>query len=288
VACAIAVSVGSLAFAASRLSREWRPAEERHPDLWGALRGPGVRTLLVALTVFGAGVAGIEVAVAAFAGGHHGPNSIGVLLALWGVGSMAGGLVSGRFKPPADAPRRLAILFAVLALANLPLAAAGSVTAMGALLFVAGVFIAPALAAAFALLSDVAPAGTVTEAQTWVGTSFGFGVAAGSALAGWLVDGPGTFTTFLVVFGLLVLTAAVVAARLETLVPAAPRGPRQAVAAAAGAGAGARDGAGSSSTGIPFRTALPETASTSVSSASTLEFTPGWAPATESRTPSTS
>src|SRR5207248_831176 len=59
-------------------------------------------------------------------------------------------------------------------------------------------------------------------------------------------------------------------------------------AAAPASAAGSLAVSGASSTGMPLRTALPDSASTSVSSARTFEFVPGWADATSMRTPSTS
>src|SRR4051812_4988003 len=83
---------GALAFCVTRLSRAWRPRGHGPANRWGPLRGSGVRTLLGAVALFGVGIAATEVALAAFAQRHGSPNAVGVLLALWGVGSMSGGL----------------------------------------------------------------------------------------------------------------------------------------------------------------------------------------------------
>lgn len=48
----------------------------------------------------------------------------------------------------------------------------------------AGVFLAPALACAFIVVDRHAPAGTVTEAFSWLVTFFGVGAAIGTAVAG--------------------------------------------------------------------------------------------------------
>ncbi len=59
---------------------------------------------------------------------------------------------------------------------------------MAALAFVSGLGLAPLLAAAFVLVAELAPAGTVTEAFAWLVTLFATGNAAGSATSGLLVD----------------------------------------------------------------------------------------------------
>ena len=87
----------------------------------------------------------------------------------------------------------------------------------------AGLAIAPGMALAFHLLSEVAPTGTVTEAQTWVSSGFGAGMAGGSALCGWLVEHTGTTAGLWLVVAVGLLAAAVVAVRRRTLVvPPAP------------------------------------------------------------------
>jgi MFS family permease len=187
---------GSIAFAATRLSREWRPHPERSTDRLGALRGGGVRTILVMLGVFAIAVAMIEVGVAAFTQREGHANLVGVMLGLWGVGSMLGGLIAGHLQATGEPIRRLLWLMTGLAVATIPIALARDLWAMGGAMLLAGVFIAPALALAFSVLSDLAPTGTVTEAHTLVGTGFGIGIAGGSALGGWIVQHGSTTAAF--------------------------------------------------------------------------------------------
>src|SRR4051794_41930617 len=80
----------------------------------------------------------------------------------------------------------------------IPLAFAPSVAVMALLVLPAGCCIAPLLATRNELVGGVAPAGMRTEAYTWPVTSFVGGIAAGAALAGSLVEGPGWRTAFLV------------------------------------------------------------------------------------------
>ncbi len=63
---------------------------------------------------------------------------------------------------------------------------------MTALAAVSGVFLAPALACAFIVVDRHAPAGTVTEAFSWLVTFFGVGAAIGTAAAGPAVELGGT------------------------------------------------------------------------------------------------
>ena len=65
-------------------------------------------------------------------------------------------------------------------------------------MILAGLGIALAIACLYLLVDRLAPAGTVTEAFTWVTTAFATGFAAGNALGGSLVHRVGTDRAFLV------------------------------------------------------------------------------------------
>jgi predicted MFS family arabinose efflux permease len=111
---------------------------------------------------------------------------------------------------------------AVLALFYVPLVLMPGVVAMTALTALAGVFLAPSIACAFIIVDRHAPRGTVTEAFSWLVTTFTVGTSVGTAVAGPVVEWGGT------VWGFAVPGAAGVAALLVLLatgrVLAAPRG----------------------------------------------------------------
>ena len=71
----------------------------------------------------------------------------------------------------------LALLMAGIAL----LAVAAGLVQLAAGMILAGLGIAPAIACLYLLVDRLAPAGTVTEAFTWVTTAFATGFAAGRA-----------------------------------------------------------------------------------------------------------
>jgi predicted MFS family arabinose efflux permease len=188
VACAGFLLVGDLAFAAHPISRAWRPHAERPRDLTGALRGPGVRVLVAVFVLCGLSVGAVEVVVPAALDGTGHRELTGVLLGVWGVGSMLAGLAIGRVGAAPDPPRRLALALGAWGLAHAALGASGEPVLLGLLLLVAGATIAPTLVSANGMLDDLAPIGTITEAFTWTSTGIAVGIAAGSALAGALVE----------------------------------------------------------------------------------------------------
>ncbi|MGZ6674356.1 MAG: hypothetical protein ACXVFM_18615, partial [Solirubrobacteraceae bacterium] len=187
-ACAVFLLVGDLAFAANPVSRTWRPDAGVTRDLTGALRGPGVRVLIAVFVLCGLSVGAVEVAVPAAldATGHR--ELTGVMLGLWGVGSMIAGLAIGRLGAAVDPPRRLAVALAAWGLAHAAIGVSGEPAVLGLLLLVAGASIAPTFVSANGMLDDLAPAGTITEAFTWTSTGISMGIAAGAAIAGAVVD----------------------------------------------------------------------------------------------------
>ena len=186
--CAAFLLVGDLAFAANRISRAWRPHAGITRDLTGALRGPGVRVLIAVFVLCGLSVGAVEVAVPAAldATGHR--DLTGVMLGLWGVGSMVAGLAIGRLGAAVDPPRRLAIALAAWGLAHAAVGISGQPAVLGLLLVIAGASIAPTFVSANGMLDDLAPTGTITEAFTWTSTGISIGIAAGAAIAGAVVD----------------------------------------------------------------------------------------------------
>jgi predicted MFS family arabinose efflux permease len=188
VACAGFLLGGDLAFSAHPISRGWHPHAERPRDLTGALRGAGVRVLVAVFVLCGLSVGAVEVVVPAALDGTGHREMTGVLLGVWGVGSMLAGLATGRAGAPADPPRRLAVTLGAWGLAHAAVGASGEPIVLGLLLLVAGATIAPTLVSANGMLDDLAPIGTITEAFTWTTTGITVGIAAGSALAGALVE----------------------------------------------------------------------------------------------------
>lgn len=183
---AVTVVVGSVVFSAAV-----PPAEEHgHPGggVLGPLREPGIRTLVITMFPVGVAIGALEVALPAFSIEEGAPEMAGVLLAIWSVGSAAGGFVYGlrpRRTPLAALHLRLTLL---LPLALVPVLASTSVALMALLLLPAGMLIAPIIATRNELATAAAPPGTATEALTWPLTALLSGLAAGAAIGGGLID----------------------------------------------------------------------------------------------------
>ncbi|MGW4051626.1 MFS transporter [Streptomyces sp. NPDC004779] len=189
--------LGALSVVLSEPSRAWRSAP-REAHWLGALRSRGLLALLGSFFFVGLALGSITVAAVAYADDRGTPSVYGWLMAALGLGALLGGVLYGARQWAGPPERRLRVLVALLALCYLPLTLTPGPVAMAALSALAGVFLAPVLACAFIVVDRHAPAGTVTEAFSWLVTTFGVGAALGSAAAGPAVELSGTVAGFAV------------------------------------------------------------------------------------------
>jgi MFS family permease len=223
VAAAAMVTAGTLAFAATTASRNWRRAGDEAGRA-GALVSPGIRTIVVMSVVDGMTFGALEVALPAFAQDHGSAGVAGVLLGTLALGSLLGGFWYGAREWSRD-PAELLLWFAwPLAAGLATLALAGSVPVMLVLLFVAGIFIAPSAALCFSLVQRLAPAGALTEAFTWLSTGLTAGFAFGGLAAGLLVEHVSVDAALLTTAGCAMLAALVLYVRRASLRAAEPLG----------------------------------------------------------------
>lgn len=179
--------LGAVSVLVSRPSRAWRSAP-REAHWLGALRSPGLLALLGAFLFVGVALGSIAVAGVSYADGHGGDVVYGWLMAGLGFGALVGGAAYGARQWAGAPERRLMVLVALLAAGYVPLLAMPGAVAMTALATLAGVFLAPAIACAFIVVDRHAPRGTVTEAFSWLVTTFTVGGSLGTAAAGPVVE----------------------------------------------------------------------------------------------------
>ncbi len=218
-------AAGTLAFATGALSRGWRSEEPSERSRAGALAAPGMRTLMLAIVPTGVAFGGLEVAMPAFAVAHgHAAGIAGVLLTAMAAGSLLGGLWYGARNWRGSIVRRFVGLQALFTLGLLPLLVADSIWTMAVVMTIAGLALAPSAAAGYLLVDRVAPAGTATEATTWVMTANVVGGALGAAVGGVVAQDVGVRAALaLVCVGPLLGTCVTVARRRTLRAPTAAR-----------------------------------------------------------------
>jgi MFS family permease len=155
----------------------------------------------------------VGVAVPAYASDHsYGLG--GLLLGVWGVGSVLGGVWFGTRHIGTALSRQLALLLGAVAVSLVVLAVMPTPLALGIALLLGGATIAPALTVENSLVGRIVPAGMMNEAYTWVVTVSVAASAVGGSLAGVIVDRPGGVPwAFVLASGAVVIGALVAAPR---------------------------------------------------------------------------
>ncbi|MFF3348624.1 MFS transporter [Streptomyces sp. NPDC002779] len=189
--------LGALSVVVSPPSRAWRSAP-REAHWLGALRSPGLLALLAAFLFVGIALGSITVASVSYADDHGGDAVYGWLMAALGLGALIGGTVYGARQWAGEPARRLTVLTALLAVCYLPLMLMPGTVPMVLLTLLSGVFLAPCIACAFVLVDRHAPRGTVTEAFSWLVTTFTVGASVGTGLTGPVVEAGGALWGFAV------------------------------------------------------------------------------------------
>ncbi len=220
LASALAFGVlGTYAFAAQRSTEPPAHARSRgttpEPMPWAAVLPLAVLCVALGL-LFGAA----EVATVAFAEEEGRQGAAGFLLAIWALGSLAAGLVSGAISWRRGPLTRLRYGALGMAVAMAPLFLVPSIPTMGLVLLVGGSAIAPTMIAAMSLAAQVLPPARLTEGMAFLHTGIAAGLAPGAALAGVVIDHAGASPAYLVCFGGGVITLlAAAATRVPATVP---------------------------------------------------------------------
>jgi len=189
VALTFLVGGGIWFISSPELGRVRIPRSKR--TLGAVLAKPAVLLATVTGFLVVGACAAIEAGVVSTFGAHS--SSSGIVLALFAVGSLIGGLAFGHLPiGPWALARRLFVVFVGMALAAISL----NFWWLAVMLLLAGIGIAPALAVMFAIVSSSVRFSETAEAYGWVGTGQLIGAALGSAIAGFLIDrfhAPGAF-----------------------------------------------------------------------------------------------
>lgn len=201
--------IGTLLFVRSPLA-VLRPAPLEHAARAHVLSSGPLRMLLGPIALMGFGLGAFEVGFPSLALHAGSRSASGILLAIWSLGSMVGGLWFGARSWRSSLPTRYRALFFVAVAFTAPLILARSIPegAFGALL--AGLTIAPLFSCQYAMVARAVTPGSETEAFTWVTSALVGGIAGGSAAAGAIISSGGVGAPF--VLGVLAtLVAALIA-----------------------------------------------------------------------------
>lgn len=185
------------------LQRGTEPPLHAHPRrrAGSALAYPAVRVLALVLAAIGVIFGAVEVVSVAFAEAHGNKAAASLVLSVYAVGSCLAGLLFGLLRWRLALSRQLLCMVTLMALSLMPLLGVESILALALTVLVAGFSVAPTMILAMGLVERAVDPARLTEGLTWAITGLGIGMALGSALAGWVVEGYGAASGFLVAVG---------------------------------------------------------------------------------------
>lgn len=191
--CGVVAVLGTLGFLmALRRAGMDQPGEHTTQHSGASLLAD--RSLLAALLVATCMVASlvmIDMVIIAWSRDLGQPAMAGVLTAVWGVGSVAGGLIAGGLSGEPRFTRRMAYMTlgaAALIPVLPPVLVPSSAWLIGAVLLLGGLAIAPAIAANNTRISAIAPEGRRAEAFGWMAMATTAGAAIALPISGILLD----------------------------------------------------------------------------------------------------
>jgi MFS family permease len=200
---------GTMLFISSPAAHGRGSGEARH-ERARVLAVPELRAMLGPIFLNGVAIGTIAVGLPALALHAGSRPASGLMLALWSVGSIAGGLWYGSRDWNASLTARYRALLWTGVICMAPLIAARTIPEglVGAML--AGLVIAPVFSCQYTLIGRTVPAGVENEAFTWVSSALVGGLAVGSAVGGGAVSAAGVgapFVLAVMAMGLAALSA---------------------------------------------------------------------------------
>ncbi|MFE6774627.1 MFS transporter [Streptomyces sp. NPDC057702] len=163
-----------------------------------ALRTPALR-ILVATGVFsGVIFSSVDVVTVAFAEEQGHKSAASLILATYAAGSCLAGAVFGLMHLTGPPARRWLIGVCAMAASVLPLPFVGNMGVLTAVLFIAGLAIAPTGVTIMSLIQQHVPRTQLTEGMTWASTGIATGIALGAFASGRVVDTAGAETAYAV------------------------------------------------------------------------------------------
>lgn len=219
----LALAIGVTALV---LQRATEPAVHPHePQHQGSIiRSVELRLLVLLMVAMGTTAGVVDVVSVAFAQQQGQPAAASIVLSVYAIGSCLAGIAFGAWKPNIPLPRLFMYGGIATAVTTLPLLIVSNILGLSLAVFVAGLFFAPTLIAAMALVENIVPSAKLTEGLTWLVTGLSIGVAIGAASSGWLADHHGARSGFWVALaaGAVVLWTAVQSCRRLSRRPAQP------------------------------------------------------------------
>lgn len=194
LAALLMLAIGVTALVAQRATEPpVHPHEAEHDA--SIIRSLELQLLVLLMIAMGMIVGVVDVVSVAFAQQQGQPAAASIVLSVYAIGSCLAGIAFGALKLNIPLPRLFMYGGIATAVTTLPLLMASNILGLSLAVFVSGLFFAPTLIVAMALVENIVPPAKLTEGLTWLVTGVSIGVAIGAASSGWLVDAFGARST---------------------------------------------------------------------------------------------
>ncbi len=222
-AAIVAAVVGTTVLVAQKRT-EPPPGGRTHGRGDSPMRWAVLAPLVACAFTMGALLGGAEVASVAFSDEQGAKPLSGLLLAIWALGSLLSGVITGALRLRASNATRFRWGMLALGLLMLPLPFVDGFVLLAVFLFLSGFAISPTLIASFAWIEESVPSGRLTEGITLFTTGLGAGLAPGAALVGLVVDASGASASYWVTAAAGLVGATLAFATAATAGRASPSG----------------------------------------------------------------
>jgi predicted MFS family arabinose efflux permease len=220
IVCGVLSVAGTIAYASSgRVPGGRKAAVTAHSPV----RSARLRLLLAMCACYGVAAGVLNLALVAYAAAHGGVAWAGVLVAIWGVGSLVGGAGYGSRHWHTPVEWRATGCLAAFGAMVMLLAAAPSLAVLALLMILPGLPLSPWLGSLSASVQHAAAGSAATEAFTWTFAVVTVGIAAGNALGGVITRQAAPSAAFLTAGAFAVAGAALGALRLPRHAQRPPR-----------------------------------------------------------------
>ena len=152
------------------------------------LRQINMQLLILVMAAMGMIVGTIDIVSVAFASQLGQPAAASLVLTAYAFGSCLAGLIFGALKLRRPLHQLLLLGGLLTALTTLPLLLVATIPALALAMLVSGLFFAPTMIIAMALVERLVPEQRLTEGMTWLLAGLNIGIALGAALSGRLVE----------------------------------------------------------------------------------------------------
>jgi MFS family permease len=184
-------------------------ASEHRSSRTGRAATPALFSLVLVGLLLIFGCAMVQIGVVGFATARNASGQSGLLLAVWSLGAITGGLSTGA-RVNAAGEVGLVVALAASGTGLLVVMAAPDVALLYPLMFIAGIALVPALGSMYNLAGKLAPPAGAVEAFGWLSGGTQTGIAGGSAVGGLVLQHFGPTTTFVVATAVVFASAGVV------------------------------------------------------------------------------